>query len=81
MAAIVEPEAPNYGYDNQITKIVLTVAPEFLEKAHKACDNIGVQIVTDQRVLEPIRESLEDEQALNQKTKLGYKRRQLFGQF
>ena len=48
---LLSTEGPKYGYYNQITKNVLIVAPDFLEKAHEAFHNIGVQIVTGHRVL------------------------------
>ena len=48
---MLSTEGPKYGYYNQITKNVLIVAPEFLEKAHEAFHNIGVQIAIGHIVL------------------------------
>ena len=50
---LLTTEGPKYGYYSQITKNMLIVAPDFLEKAREALNfhNIGVQIVTGHSAL------------------------------
>ena len=39
-------EGPKHGYYNEVSKMVLVVAPEFVEQAKEVFEGYGVEILT-----------------------------------
>ena len=44
-------EGPKHGYYNEVSKMVLIVAPQFVEPAKEAFVGFGVEILTGHRIL------------------------------
>ena len=44
-------EGPKHGYYNEVSKMVLIVAPQFVEQAKEAFVGFGVEILTGHRIL------------------------------
>ena len=44
-------EGPKHGYYNEVSKMVLVVAPEFIEQAKEVFEGYGVEILTGHRIL------------------------------
>ena len=47
-------EGSKHSYYNEVSKMVLIVAPEFVEQANKAFEEFGIQVLTGQDFLEAL---------------------------